>query len=202
MSDEAKWQGYFLDYLSKQPPDLWHSVARGWNWSSGTWALKWIVQQDKCMRETAQAIFWAGNPEYYLPTDGLANFDKTDEVFELLSLILERWNANFYKGKTTSLFDFPYSLYCQIYGFTDEAGYFFKPGTIGFHSPDNPIVSMSSFRDTEAQCNPKHLIWKVPNNIGWPMLSRRKLSTRIRGYSMSEGYPDEFVELAKKQGLW
>jgi hypothetical protein len=86
------------DWIKLQRPEVWHVVAKHWNWDDGIEVLDWIVSQPQCDAGTARSIFWL----CYLGDSAVADLTSdvreevatrgvgtTQELFEKIG-----WNAH------------------------------------------------------------------------------------------------------------
>lgn len=83
-------------WLPAQDPRTWHQVALTWNWGHGTAILDWLLDQPRCDRGTAIAIYLLGDPDFYAERFGsLEAMRKAEhsglEVAEFLAGICRRW---------------------------------------------------------------------------------------------------------------
>lgn len=181
------------DYLAAQDADYLYAVVRDWNWSHGTWLLSWIASQPTCTRATAQRIFWACEPETFLPHGEDQPYEDAD-VRELAALVLRSWQAGLYPPDPQSLGERLRAL--RGGRFRSDDGTWYAPGQIGFLDPANPMPAMASYRAAEARCDPAALPWAVPDDLGRVQRERRPSWT---AYDLVEGMPEEFLELLDEQ---
>jgi len=184
------------DLLSTKDADYLYFVVRDWNWSNGTWLLRWIASQPACTRATAQRIFWGCEPEAFLPVDGPQDRSAAEE-YQLAALVVANWQAGLYPEDRRSRGD---QLRAFLPGvgkrFRADDGTYYAPDQIGFLDPANPVPLMSSYRAAEALCDPEDLPWTVPDDLGQVHRERRPSYT---AYDLTEGVPEEFVALLDEE---
>ncbi|HET7821942.1 MAG TPA: DUF4274 domain-containing protein [Ornithinibacter sp.] len=191
LSERPRRQQLF-DLLSTKDSDYLYCVVRDWNWSNGTWLLRWIASQAACTRGTAQRIFWDCQPETFLPVAG-AQVPFGSPEFDLAALVLENWKAGAYPADRQSLSDRLRSLVSGGQGgFRGDDGTWYRAGQIGYFDPANPVPQMEAYRAAEARCDPSQLPWTLPDDLGRVQRVRRPSYT---GFDLVEGVPEEFVDL-------
>ena len=195
MTEEEAFEKVALEHYALGGPRLWYRVAKEWNWDNGTWALEWIVSQESCTRATAQAVFWKCEPEWFLPTSGKTELEKSiksnKETFNLANLILRNWIAGFYKKSKVGLvatLAFRFLRSRDVY--MNDDGVVFRHGEIGFMDGENPISLMESYRSAEKTCDPDLLPWKVPNELGQVLPGKR---AKLGDFDLIEGFPTEII---------
>jgi hypothetical protein len=73
-------------------------LASIYNWDDGAIVLKWIVESTKCDKGTATRIFWMAEPDYYFDYDANSIDEYEKDIFDLLQLILSRFQKNDFKS--------------------------------------------------------------------------------------------------------
>lgn len=205
MSDEdaALTRQDLFDLLSSKDDDFLFRVAREWNWTNGTWLLRWIASQPMCTRATAQLIFWGCEPEAFLPdgpagaagssADDARGRQEESEEYQLAALVLRNWAAGRYLANRPSVVDRVRALVRGRGGrFRADDGTYYAPDQFGYLDPDNPVPRMESYRRAEARCQPAELPWAVPDELGQIQRITRP------GYDedLIEGLPPQFLHLA------
>lgn len=181
-----------FDLLSSKDDDYLYCVVRDWNWSNGTWLLRWIASQPACTRATAQRIFWGCEPEAFLPVGGPPDWIDSD-VYELAALVVQNWQAGLYPANPRSRADrLPAFLGGSAGRFRADDGTYYEPGQLGFFDPANPVPALMSYRAAEARCALADLPWTVPDDLGRVQRDRRP---GYDAYALTEGVPDEFLDL-------
>jgi hypothetical protein len=190
---ESEEEQRTFDYFSNAGPRLWYRSAKEWNWDSGTWLPEWIVGQEGCTQETAQIIFWACDPAYYLPLNGKDDLEKWGGVskapFNLIKLILKNWISGLYKSNKFDLPDQHAHLFAENKKpYITDLGKVFYPGQDGYASRQNPPHMFEEYRKIEAKCDSALLPWQVPDDLGAVIAS---ICPRIGEFRLSEGIPDD-----------
>lgn len=91
-----------VEWLADQRPEVWHAIARYWNWDNGIEPLEWIASQPECDRGTAQDIFWVStygvDVLWHLGEDLDALNDSDPYVQAMFELIGRNAYNSFYKN--------------------------------------------------------------------------------------------------------
>jgi len=101
-SDDGDGYLKFARWLvSTRDPDVWHVVAKNWNWDRDTAPLVWIIRQNDTDIATALEIFWLASPYDYFSQYGTRRSDVPPdwqlEHFDFIREIAQRVRSGFYK---------------------------------------------------------------------------------------------------------
>lgn len=62
---EALCDATVLKYAAAAPPRVWHQMVMEWNWDSGLYFFRWLINNPATDRATALMIYWMGGPRIY-----------------------------------------------------------------------------------------------------------------------------------------
>jgi hypothetical protein len=99
---DAKSATIVLDYAATASPRIWHQMAMDWNWDSGLYFFRWLLNNPATDRATALMMYWMAGPRWYkqvadhAAAQAAADLFISLDKFDFLESLEQKYCAGFF----------------------------------------------------------------------------------------------------------